>query len=110
MIGSIRFRTPGDGKKRRALQDAMTIVFYIAAAVAVVSTALVIINLQHGPRAALPRRLAAGGGDRLLHAGAPFVAALEVIVYAGAIMVLFVFVVMHAEYRRGRQSDRSGTG
>jgi NADH-quinone oxidoreductase subunit J len=26
--------------------------------------------------------------------GAPFVAALEVIVYAGAIMVLFVFVVM----------------
>ncbi len=26
--------------------------------------------------------------------GAPFVAALEVIVYAGAIMVLFVFVIM----------------
>ena len=26
--------------------------------------------------------------------GAPFVAALEVIIYAGAIMVLFVFVVM----------------
>ncbi len=26
--------------------------------------------------------------------GAPFIAALEVIVYAGAIMVLFIFVVM----------------
>ena len=26
--------------------------------------------------------------------GAPFIAALEVIIYAGAIMVLFVFVVM----------------
>ena len=29
----------------------------------------------------------------LLVLGAPFVAALEVIIYAGAIMVLFVFVV-----------------
>ena len=31
--------------------------------------------------------------------GAPFAAALEVIVYAGAIMVLFVFVIMHAQSR-----------
>ncbi len=34
------------------------------------------------------------GGRRVLQLGAPFVAALEVIIYAGAIMVLFVFIVM----------------
>jgi len=40
--------------------------------------------------------------------GAPFVAALEVIVYAGAIMVLFLFVIMmlnlgpHATEQEGR--------
>ncbi len=35
--------------------------------------------------------------------GAPFVAALEVIIYAGAIMVLFVFVVMMLNLRRARR-------
>ena len=51
--------------------------------------------------------------------GAPFVAALEVIIYAGAIMVLFVFVVMmlnlgDARHRSGaplarpRHVDRPG--
>ena len=39
--------------------------------------------------------------------GAPFVAALEVIIYAGAIMVLFVFVVMMLNL--GEHADRDGT-
>ena len=38
--------------------------------------------------------------------GAPFVAALEVIIYAGAIMVLFVFVVMMLNL--GEQAARAG--
>ena len=40
--------------------------------------------------------------------GAPFVAALEVIIYAGAIMVLFVFVVMmlNSASRPSRRSAR----
>ena len=72
----------------------MNAVFYISAAVAIVSTAMVV------------------GGTNTVHAllylivslfsvaliffvlGAPFAAALEVIIYAGAIMVLFVFVIM----------------
>lgn len=39
--------------------------------------------------------------------GAPFAGALEIIVYAGAIMVLFVFVVMMLNL--GRDSDRDET-
>ena len=45
--------------------------------------------------------------------GAPFVAALEVIIYAGAIMVLFVFVVMmlnlgDARHRAGAPAAEPG--
>ncbi len=38
--------------------------------------------------------------------GAEFVAAIQVIVYAGAIMVLFVFVIMLLECRSGRTNAR----
>ena len=44
--------------------------------------------------AALPDRLAAGSSSVSTRWERPFVAALEVIIYAGAIMVLFIFVVM----------------
>jgi NADH-quinone oxidoreductase subunit J len=40
--------------------------------------------------------------------GAPFIAALEVIIYAGAIMVLFVFVVMMLNL--GKQSEKTESG
>ena len=39
--------------------------------------------------------------------GAPFVAALEVIVYAGAIIVLFLFTVMLLNI--GREAEAEGT-
>ncbi len=45
--------------------------------------------------------MAALAGEYLL-LGAEFVAAVQVIVYAGAIMVLFVFVIMLLECRSGR--------
>jgi NADH-quinone oxidoreductase subunit J len=72
----------------------MTIAFYIAAAVAVVATALVIINLNvvHALLCLVVSFLAVAIVFYVL--GAPFAAALEVIVYAGAIMVLFVFVLI----------------
>ena len=41
--------------------------------------------------------------------GATFVAALEVIVYAGAIMVLFLFAVMLLELRGGGAADGTAT-
>jgi NADH-quinone oxidoreductase subunit J len=72
----------------------MMIVFYVAGAVAIVSTALMItrLNAVHALLYLIVSLLAVSVVFYTL--GAPFVAALEVIVYAGAIMVLFVFVVM----------------
>jgi NADH-quinone oxidoreductase subunit J len=38
---------------------------------------------------------------------APFIAAVQVIVYAGAVMVLFLFVIMLLNFRGGPSVDRS---
>ena len=72
----------------------MQLAFYIASAVAVVSTALMLTRLHivHALLYLIVSLLGVAVVFYLL--GASFVAALEVIVYAGAIMVLFVFVVM----------------
>ncbi|MDR3569414.1 MAG: NADH-quinone oxidoreductase subunit J [Syntrophobacteraceae bacterium] len=72
----------------------MNTAFYIAAIVAVISTLMVIIefNPVHALLYLIVSLLSVAVIFFLL--GAPFAAALEVIVYAGAIMVLFVFVVM----------------
>ena len=70
------------------------ILFYIAATVAVVSTVGVIVqsNIVHALIYLILSLLAVAGVFFSL--GAPFVAVLEAIVYAGAIMVLFLFVIM----------------
>lgn len=72
----------------------MNTVFYISAAVAAIATALAVtrLNAVHALLYLIVSLLAVGLD--LFCLGAPFVAALEVIVYAGAIMVLFVFVIM----------------
>jgi len=68
--------------------------FYLMAIVAIVSTLRVVTNTNpvHALLSLIVSLLAVAG--MFLTIGAPFAAALEVIVYAGAIMVLFVFVVM----------------
>jgi NADH-quinone oxidoreductase subunit J len=68
--------------------------FFILAAVAVISTALVItrLNAVHALLYLIVSLLSAAMIFYIL--GAPFAAALEVIIYAGAIIVLFIFVVM----------------
>jgi len=72
----------------------MATTFYAAAAIAVIATALAITqkNVVHGLLYLIVSLLAVALIFFVL--GAPFVAALEVIIYAGAIMVLFVFVMM----------------
>jgi NADH-quinone oxidoreductase subunit J len=72
----------------------MDAVFYIAGAVAVLATLFTITraNAVHALLYLIVSLL--GVAVVFFTLGAPFVAALEVIVYAGAIMVLFVFVVM----------------
>ena len=68
--------------------------FYLMALVAIVSTIRVVTNTNpvHALVSLIVSLLAVAGIFLII--GAPFAAALEVIVYAGAIMVLFVFVVM----------------
>jgi NADH-quinone oxidoreductase subunit J len=72
----------------------MNIVFYVSSAVAIVSTVAVISgrNAVHALLYFIVSLLAVALIFFAL--GAPFIAALEVIIYAGAIMVLFVFVMM----------------
>jgi NADH-quinone oxidoreductase subunit J len=72
----------------------MIFLFYLAAAVALIATFMVItrLNIVHALLYMIVSLLAVAVIFFLL--GAPFIAALEVIIYAGAIIVLFIFVVM----------------
>jgi NADH-quinone oxidoreductase subunit J len=72
----------------------MSVLFYLAAVVVVAATAMAITRL-HAVHALLYLIVSLLAVALVFFSlGAPFVAALEVIIYAGAIMVLFVFVVM----------------
>lgn len=72
----------------------MNTIFYITSAIAIISTVMVITraNAVHALLYLILSLLAVA--VLFFTLGAPFVAALEIIVYAGAIMVLFTFVVM----------------
>lgn len=70
------------------------IAFYLAAAIALIASVRVVTNTN--PVHALLYLVVSLLAVAMIFfaIGAPFAAALEMIVYAGAIMVLFVFVVM----------------
>jgi len=72
----------------------MMLLFYLAGAVALIATLAVIIstNVVHALVYLIVSLLAVAVIFFVL--GAPFAAMLEAIVYAGAIMVLFLFVMM----------------
>ncbi|MBV9613480.1 MAG: NADH-quinone oxidoreductase subunit J [Acidobacteriaceae bacterium] len=72
----------------------MLIAFYFAAAIAVLATIIAITrrNAVHALLYLIVSLLAVATVFYII--GAPFIAALELIIYAGAIMVLFLFVVM----------------
>ncbi len=77
----------------------MNVVFWIAAATAVVSTALAITR-RHAVYTLLYLIVAMAGVAAVLFTlGAHFVAALQIIVWAGAIMVMFLFVIMMLNLR-----------
>lgn len=70
------------------------IAFYIAAVIAVVTTILVITR-KNAVQALLYLAVSLIGIAVIFYdMGAPFIAALEVIIYAGSIIVLFIFVIM----------------
>lgn len=72
----------------------MNIIFFIAGSIAVISSIMAISNRNaiHALLFLIISLLSISVIFYIL--GAPLIAALEVIVYAGAIMVLFIFVVM----------------
>lgn len=92
----------------------MAFAFYLSAAIAIGATVMVVTsaNAIHGLLYLVVSFLAAA--TVLLLFGAPFAAALEVIIYAGAIMVLFVFVVMilgvGSRERKARPPGRAWVG
>ena len=78
----------------------MQILFFILGAVALISGGLVVFQ-KHPLRSALwliVNFFAVAGIYLLAHA--EFIAAIQVIVYAGAIMVLFLFVIMLMNIRQ----------
>jgi NADH-quinone oxidoreductase subunit J len=72
----------------------MNVIFYISAIIAIIATAMAITraNAVHALLYVICSLLATGVMFFVL--GAPFAAALTLIINAGAIMVLFVFIVM----------------
>ncbi len=86
----------------------MTVLFYLAASVALISTLAVIIqtNVVHALLYLILSLLAVAVIFYTL--GAPFAAMLEAIVYAGAIMVLFLFVIMMLNLgQRSREQEKN---
>jgi NADH-quinone oxidoreductase subunit J len=77
----------------------MELTFYIASAIAVLSTIMVITryNMVHALIYLIVSFLAIA--IVLFVLGAPFIAALEIIIYAGAIVVLIIFVIMMLNLR-----------
>jgi NADH-quinone oxidoreductase subunit J len=81
------------------------IMFYAAALLATISTAMVIFS-RNAVYAVLYLIVSLGAVALVFFTlGANFLAAVEVIVYAGAIMVLFLFVVMMLNLGRQTQAE-----
>jgi NADH-quinone oxidoreductase subunit J len=70
------------------------IAFYISAAIAIITTVMVITS-KNAVQALLYLAVSLISVAVIFYdLGAPFIAALEVIIYAGSIIVLFIFVIM----------------
>jgi NADH-quinone oxidoreductase subunit J len=85
------------------------ILFYAAAALAVVSAVVVIVqrNPVYSAFALIVTLCSLAAIFGLL--GSPFIAVLQVIVYAGAIMVLFLFVLMLLNVKREEDVPSRGS-
>lgn len=81
-------------KRTEVLSMLEVVFFYIAAVVALIATVMAMTraNAIHALIYLIVSLLAVAVIFFLI--GAPFAAALEIVIYAGAIMVLFVFVIM----------------
>ena len=80
--------------------------FYFLAALAVISGILVITrkNPVHSALALITTLLAVAGLYLMLYA--PFVAGVQIILYAGGIMVLFLFVIMLVNIEKSQKEEQ----
>ena len=85
---------------------ATTFFFYLQAGIAVISAILVITRRSavHSALALILALLAQAGLYLMLYA--PFVAGVQIILYAGGIMVLFLFVIMLVNLERARKEEQ----
>ena len=86
----------------------MTFLFYLAGAIAIIATFSVIVqtNIVHALLYLILSLLAVAVIFYVL--GAPFAAVLEAIVYAGAILVLFLFVIMMLNLGQHTRNQEKG--
>jgi NADH-quinone oxidoreductase subunit J len=86
----------------------MNLVFWLAGAAAIISAAIA-VNCRSPMYATLYALVALGGVAvefALMHS--PFLAAMQILLYAGAIMVLFVFVIMLLSLKPDEHGDEPG--
>src|ERR1700694_4114536 len=85
---------------------ATTFFFYFLSAVTVVSGAVVILrkNAIHSALALIVALLGQAALYLMLYA--PFVAGVQIILYAGGIMVLFLFVIMLVNIERSQKEEQ----
>jgi NADH-quinone oxidoreductase subunit J len=85
---------------------ATTFFFYFLSAVAIISAAGVILrkNAVHSALALIVTLLAQAGLYLMLYA--PFVAGVQIILYAGGIMVLFLFVIMLVNIEKAQKEEQ----
>lgn len=84
------------------------ILFYMFGALALVSAVLVIVqrNPIYSAFALIVTLCSLSGVYAVL--GSPFIAVLQIVVYAGAIMVLFLFVLMLLNVKREDHAEKRG--
>jgi NADH-quinone oxidoreductase subunit J len=87
-----------------------SIAFYVFAATAVLS-ALVVVGQRHPTYSAFALIVTLCSLSAIFGLlGSPFIAVLQVVVYAGAIMVLFLFVLMLLNVKREERTTGVGRG
>ncbi|PYQ01355.1 MAG: hypothetical protein DMF82_19495 [Acidobacteria bacterium] len=102
---------PRHGRVDRVRQVTLdAILFYVFAAVAV-GSALVVVGQRHPTYSAFALIVTLCSLSAVFGLlGSPFIAVLQVVVYAGAIMVLFLFVLMLLSVQREERPARRAWG
>ena len=81
-----------------------SVIFYLLAIITAIATFMAITR-RHALHAIVYLIISFFGTALLFYLlGAPFLALLEVIIYAGAIMVLFIFIIMMIQIRSSSQT------